>query len=647
MKILIVVESNAKAKKIQEFLKDQEEQYICIASYGHIEDLKKTEMSIDFENWTGIYEFTNLKAINNIKKLSKIVDIVMLASDPDYEGHFISHSITKILDKNMQRYRITFNEVTKSAILEAIKNKHRIDYNKVNSQITRRLSDRLFGYKLSPLLWNYFNINILSAGRVQSPVLACIVKNTNNVNNPNPEITYKIKGDFDNNLLNTLYEGDKEKIDNIVFNKLYNLTYNITDSIQKPPPPYITSTLQMDCSYTFGLSSKQTMDLLQKMYESGYITYHRTSSYSVSNQFKFQTAKYVLENYGEKYSNPNNYNFKQGAHECIRITNINKTSLTEDDIQNKIYKLVYKRSLASQLSYALYDQYNIELRYDKDIFKTTKKVLKFDGFLILDKKEISKETLKFPNKLKILKVYTEASVNKLTLYNDTTIIKLMETEGIGTPSTYATIVSSLFSKNYAEYCSNPKKQIKAKEYFKIKDGYTEEKEVELELYTKGNNKMIRNTDIGKEIVEYLNEVAPYIINPETTKIMEEQIELVAEGKVNYKKILDKFNKTIDESILNAPKRTVETEPKLIKTKYGKCILTPNKKYINYEGYLKQLDKKSLSKNDITFLVKLPIKYKEDQDLVVGKYGIYLKDGKNNIALKPTELKDIITTHKLK
>ena len=173
----------------------------------------------------------------------------------------------------------------------------------------------------------------------------------------------------------------------------------------------------MDCSYTFGLSSKQTMDILQKMYESGYITYHRTSSYSVSNQFKFQTAKYVLENYGEKYSNPNNYNFKPGAHECIRITNINKTSLTEDDIQNKIYKLIYKRSLASQLSYALYDQYNIELKYDKDIFKTTKKVLKFDGFLILDKKEISKETLKFPNKLKILKVYTEASVNKLTLYN--------------------------------------------------------------------------------------------------------------------------------------------------------------------------------------------------------------------------------------
>ena len=647
MKILIIVESNAKAKKIENFLKDQENQYICIASYGHIEDLKKSEMSIDFQNWTAIYEFTNLKVVNNIKKLSKTVDVTYIASDPDNEGSKIADSISKILDKNMQRYRITFNEVTKSAVLEGIKNKHKIDYNKVNCQITRRLSDRLFGYKLSPLLWEFFNINTLSAGRVQSPVLTCIVKNTNNVNNPNPEITYKIKGDFDNNLLNTLYEGNKEKLDNIVFNKLYNLTYNTTDSIQKPPPPYITSTLQMDCSYTFGLSSKQTMDLLQKMYESGYITYHRTSSYSVSNQFKFQAKKYVLENYGEKYSNPNNYNFKPGAHECIRITNINKTSLTEDDIQNKIYKLIYKRSLASQLSYALYDQYNIELKYDKDIFKTIKKVLKFDGFLILDKKEISKETLKFPNKLKILKVYTETSVNKLTLYNDTTIIKLMENEGIGTPSTYATIVSSLFSKNYVEYCSNPKKQIKAKEYFKIKDNEINEKEVELELYTKGNNKMIRNTEIGKEIVEYLNEVAPYIINPETTKIMEEQIELVAEGKVNYKKILDKFNKTIDESILNAPKRTIIEEPKIINTRYGKCILTSDKRYINYEGYLKQLNKKNLLKSDITFLVKLPIKYKDELKIVVGRYGIYLKDSKNNIALKPNELKDIITTYKLK
>ena len=289
--ILIVVESYKKALKIQNFLKDEADNYITAATFGHIEDLDPKSMSIDFDNWKPLYQFINLKVINNIKKLLKNVDVCYLSGDNDIEGHKICESVTKILNKNIQTYRVVFNEITKSAVLEGIKNKHQLNYNYVQAQITMRLSDRLFGYKLSPLLWNYFNINILSAGRVQSPVLACIVKNTNNVNNPNPEITYKIKGDFDNNLLNTLYEGDKEKIDNIVFNKLYNLTYNTTDSIQKPPPPYITSTLQMDCSYTFGLSSKQTMDLLQKMYESGYITYHRTSSYSVSNQFKFQTKE--------------------------------------------------------------------------------------------------------------------------------------------------------------------------------------------------------------------------------------------------------------------------------------------------------------------------------------------------------------------
>lgn len=656
-KILLIVESNAKAKKIEHFLKDQEEQYICIASYGHIEDLKKTEMSIDFDNWTGIYEYTNLKVVNNIKKLSKTVDIVMLASDPDFEGHFIAHSISKVLDKNITTYRIVFNEITKSAILKAIENKHQIDYNKVNCQITRRLSDRLFGYKLSKLLWSYFNVNTLSAGRVQSVVLAFIVKNTYNINNLNPttEITYKIKGDFDNNLINTIYEGDKETINNIIFTKLYNLTYNVTDSVQKPALPYITSTLQMDCNYNFKLTSIQTMNILQKLYESGDITYHRTSSYSISNQFKFQAKKYILEHYGEEYLNLNNYNFKPGAHECIRITNINKISLSTDSIENNIYKSIYKRTLASQLKPAIYDQYNITLQCENDIFKTTKKTLKFDGFLILDNKEIIKEPLTFPDKVKILKVYTEASVTKLTLYNDTTIIKLMESEGIGKPSTYATIVSSLFNKNYVEYCSNPKKQIKAIEYFKVKDGIINEKMIELDLYTKGNNKMIKSTKIGDNIVEYLNNIAPYIINPETTKLMEQQIDLVAEGKVDYKRILDSYNKTIDKSILNAPKNSKEPSYNLVKTKYGRCIITVDKKFINYEGYLKQLKKSKLSENDINFLLKIPIPYKDIQDdkdikddtnIVIGQYGIYLKDSRKNISLKPEELKNIITKYKL-
>ncbi len=657
MKILIIVESYKKAIKIQNFLKDEADNYITAATFGHIEDLDPKSMSIDFDNWKPLYQFTNLKVVNNIKKLSKTVDVCYLSGDNDIEGHKICESVTKILNKNIQTYRVVFNEITKSAVLEGIKNKHKLNYNYVQAQITMRLSDRLFGYKLSPLLWNYFNINTLSAGRVQSVVLAFIVKNTYNINNLNPttEITYKIKGDFDNNLINTIYEGDKETINNIIFTKLYNLTYNVTNALQKPALPYITSTLQMDCNYNFKLTSIQTMNILQKLYESGDITYHRTSSYSISNQFKFQAKKYILEHYGEEYLNLNNYNFKPGAHECIRITNINKTSLSTDSIENNIYKSIYKRTLASQLKPAIYDQYNITLQCENDIFKTTKKTLKFDGFLILDNKEIIKEPLTFPDKVKILKVYTEASVTKLALYNDTTIIKLMESEGIGKPSTYATIVSSLFNKNYVEYCSNPKKQIKAIEYFKVKDGIINEKIIELDLYTKGNNKMIKSTKIGDNIVEYLNNIAPYIINPETTKLMEQLIDLVAEGKVDYKRILDSYNKTIDKSILNAPKNSKEPSYNLVKTKYGRCIITVNKKFINYEGYLKQLKKSKLSENDINFLLKLPIPHKDIQDdkdikddtnIVIGQYGIYLKDSRKNISLKPEELKNIITKYKL-
>jgi len=645
MPVLIVVESMKKAIKIKKFLENEDINYICTASYGHIIDLKKTEMSINFDKWEGIYENTNTKAIKTIKDLSKGCEYVLLAADDDDEGHFIAKSVSDIIDKKIKKYRIIFHEITKSAILKAIENKHEIDMNRVKCQIGRRLADRIFGYKLSPLLWNYFNQNTLSVGRCQSPILAYIVKRTNEVNNPKPIITYKIKADFEHNLLNTLYDNETiNVIDNINFKKPYNVSFKITEAIQKPAPPYVTSSIQMDCSTILHLSSKQCMDILQKLYENGDITYHRTSSFTVSNLFKNQAKTYIINAYGEEYSKPNNYNFKEGAHECIRIVNINKFALDEDNIENKIYKLIWKRTVCSQLSPAVYDQYNITLQYKTDIFKTVKKLLKFPGFLIIDKKEVAKEPLTLPEKTKMIKLYTEAAVTKLTLYNDNTIIKQMEDSGIGRPSTFATIISTLFSKNYIEYCSNPIKKIKAIEYFKISDDEVKEKEIELDLYVKGNNKMISHTDIGKNIIQYLNEFAPYIINEETTKIMETQIDLVAEGVSDYKAMLNSFNKTIDKSVKDAPvnDNAVDT---LIKTKFGKCILTKDKRYINYEGYLTQLKKTKLTNKDIEFLVKLPIEY-NSKNIVIGRYGIYGKDDSKNTALTTVELKDIIKTYGL-
>ena len=637
MTVLIIVESNKKAQKITKFLSNEKTTYICTASYGHIIDLKKTEMSIDFSNWTGIYENINQKSINNIKELSKNCEYILLASDDDDEGHFIAKSISDIISNKIKKYRIIFREITKSAILNAIERKHDIDLNRVNCQIARRFADRIFGYKLSPLLWNNFNQNTLSAGRCQSPILAMIVKKTDEINNPVINQTNKIKADFVDNILNSIYVGNA-LIKDINIEDYYKISYDIKETLQNPPPPYITSSIQMDCSSILNIPSKKCMEMLQSLYEAGNITYHRTSSISVSNSFKKQAQEYIITNYGSEYSKPRNYIFGENtaAHECIRVTDIN---IKEVD-NNPVYKLIWKRSIASQFSSAIFDQYDIKLKNKDDIFIVTKKKLKFTGFLILDNKQIDKEVIDIPKKSKIKKLYSEASIEKLSLYNDTTIIKQMEKSGIGRPSTFATILNNLFNKGYITYGSNPVKKIKCLEYERNLDKVIE-KEISLDLYTKGNNKMILNTNIGKNIIKYLNEVATYIIQEETTKIMEKQIDLIGEGKTDYKNMLNHFNEEIDKSIEVARniKKAVEKN-KIIKTKYGKCILTIDGKYIGIDGFLNQFKKTNLNDKEIDFLISLPKKIENESYLYNGKYGLYIKKNNENISSSKDKLKEI-------
>ena len=637
MTVLIIVESNKKAQKITKFLSNEKTTYICTASYGHIIDLKKTEMSIDFSNWTGIYENINQKSINNIKELSKNCEYILLASDDDDEGHFIAKSISDIISNKIKKYRIIFREITKSAILNAIERKHDIDLNRVNCQIARRFADRIFGYKLSPLLWNNFNQNTLSAGRCQSPILAMIVKKTDEINNPVINQTNKIKADFVDNILNSIYIGNS-LIKDINIEDYYKISYDIKETLQNPPPPYITSSIHMDCSSILNIPSKKCMEMLQSLYEAGNITYHRTSSISVSNSFKKQAQEYIITNYGSEYSKPRNYIFGENtaAHECIRVTDIN---IKEVD-NNPVYKLIWKRSIASQFSSAIFDQYDIKLKNKDDIFIVTKKKLKFTGFLILDNKQIDKEVIDIPKKSKIKKLYSEASIEKLSLYNDTTIIKQMEKSGIGRPSTFATILNNLFNKGYITYGSNPVKKIKCLEYERNLDKVIE-KEISLDLYTKGNNKMILNTNIGKNIIKYLNEVATYIIQEETTKIMEKQIDLIGEGKTDYKNMLNHFNEEIDKSIEVARniKKAVEKN-KVIKTKYGKCILTLDGKYIGIDGFLNQFKKTNLNDKEIDFLISLPKKIENESYLYNGKYGLYIKKNNENISLSKDKLKEI-------
>ena len=632
--ILIVVESLAKSKKINKFLENEDEKYIVCGSFGHIENLPKNRLGVDKINWIPEYEITNKKIANDIKNKSKDCKYVLLAGDSDLEGDQICKSISDLIDKNIPRYRIIFHEITKNAILKAINDKHDLNLDRVKAQNTRRMLDRIVGYGLSPTLWNHFNINTLSAGRVQSCLLSIIINKSQEVYNPIEKINYSIKADFKDELINTNYINKKlyDLSNDKILNKIdilseYKIEYKIKDSIQNPAPPYTTSQIQIDIANLFNINSKKTMDILQKLYESSYITYHRTNSTCVSFLFKNLCNKYIIENYGDIYSKPRSYGISdKNPHEAIRVVDIKRVNIDKDDLSNKIYNLIWKRSIKSQMSSAIYDQYDILIHNDIDYFETIKKKLKFIGFLIIDNKEIDKTIFNIPKITKILKIKTNLTIDKLTLYNDSTIIKIMQDINIGTPATYASTITNLFDKGYIEYTTNPSKQINLIEYYKNANNpdIISKKNVILDLYTKGNNKMIHNTDIGNNVIQYLNTISPYILNKETTQKIEEKLELISNGQYNNKELLNEFNFELNKSIEKSNQiKPINNINRIIDTKYGKSILTTDKKYINIEGYLKQFNKKDITEKEIDFLINLPIQCNE-QNIINGKFGLYLQ-----------------------
>lgn len=632
--ILIIVESLAKSNKINKFLEKEDKKYIVCSSFGHIENLPKKDLGIDKINWIPKYEITNHKIANEIKKKSKDCEYVLLAGDSDLEGDQICKSISDLIDKNIPRYRIVFHEITKNAILKAINEKHDLNLDRVKAQNTRRMLDRIVGYGLSPTLWNHFNINNLSAGRVQSCLLSIIINKSEEVYKGKEKINYSIKADFKDDLINTNYinKNNYDLSNDKILNKIdilseYKVEYKIKESIQNPQPPYTTSQIQIDISNQFNINSKKIMDILQKLYELSYITYHRTNSTCVSNMFILNCKKYIIENYGEIYSKPRKYGISENnPHEAIRVVDISKINIDKDDLSNKIYNLIWKRTIKSQMSSAIYDEYNILINNNIDYFETIKKKLKFIGFLIIENKEIDKNVLNIPIKTKILKISTNITIDKLTLFNNSTIIKTMQDINIGTPATYATTITNLFDKGYIEYTKNPSKEINVIEYYKKYNNPNiifNQKKI-LELYTKGNNKMIHNTEIGKNVIEYLNIISPYILNKETTKNIEEKLELISIGKYNYKDLLNLFNLKLDKSIEESKKiKVIDDKNKIINTKYGKCILTINKKYINIEGYLKQFNKKEITNKEIDFLISLPLEC-NGKNIINGKFGLYLQ-----------------------
>jgi DNA topoisomerase-1 len=691
MKSLIIVESFTKTKTIKKYLGDSD--VIVTFSGGHIYNLPKDTLGFDTNTWNISYVPTNPSIIKNIKELAKNADIIYLAADPDLEGEAIAYSLKKCLGniiKDKICHRITFNEITKNAVVNAIDNPRRIDMDKVNAQETRRIVDRLIGYKVSPVLWSKFNKNYLSAGRVQiAGLIICINQRTRIINKeiiPFWTIDCKFSINKDLVILGTInvYADDKNKLveykikdintvkeilNNLCINTKYNISYEEKIRNVSPPPPYTTTTLQQDAYNKCRFNSKTTMKLAQDLYEHGHITYMRTDSTIIGEDAKKMILSYIKETYDTpslSFAKYRTYKTKvvnaQEAHEAVRITNPKCKKISfEGSTKNheELYELIWNRTVASLMTDAMYIDIYIKFNSDKSdlheyIFCSTKSFLKELGYTVLYNNKLENQDdflniIKNNNYIAITKEYSSQGTidNIPSLYNEVQLIKELEKEGIGRPSTYSSIIDKLLGKKYVEIGTNPQQEYEIECFKKKKELIISTKKINLGGKQKD---LLVPTDLGLEVIKYIYEIFPYLCDLKFTSKMEDELDKIINAKMNKEIILNelygKINHSIETANLdafsanggmqnNSENTNKEKKTGIITTRYGICYYNKElDKYTNIEPYLKwkKKGKDELTEEDIKFISSLPkpIEYLgKKYDLHLGKYGIYLKDNKNN------------------
>ena len=572
-KTLIIVESPAKSKTIEKYLGKG---YIVKASFGHVRDLPQKELGVDIENNfkpTYVISEGKNKVVRQLQTLAKSADKILLASDPDREGEAIAWHLYQLLKRHCKNIeRIQFNEITKKAISQAVSNPHDIDYKMVDSQQARRILDRIVGYQLSPWL-NQVLSGRLSAGRVQSVALKIICDRENEIKVFKPEEYWKIYVNltpqekpfpFDAELIEKnkkkIHISNKQEADKIL-KDLEGKDYVVKDvekkqRIRKPNPPFTTSTLQQEASKKLKWGSDRTMKVAQQLYEGieledgqhGLITYMRTDSTRINPDFQRETLDFILNRWGVKYrpSSPNIYKSKndaQDAHEAIRPTMIGKEpDLIKKYLTNEqflLYKLIWERYIASQMTSAIYDTITVFVSADDYVFKANGSSLNFDGFMVLYQEEIDEDNTESNDKeinlpqliknqlLKLIKIKpTQKFTTPPPRFTEATLIKELERLGIGRPSTYATTISTLKNRDYV---------------------YVEK------------SRFIP-TERGSEVTTLLVNYFPDVINVAFTANMEEQLDLIAEGKIDWVDTLNDFYDPFSEA-LNKAKKEVKTMDK--------------------------------------------------------------------------------------
>jgi DNA topoisomerase-1 len=683
MKRLVIVESFTKTNTIKKYLNDKN--VIVTYSSGHIYNLPKDKLGFDTTTWALDYIKTNPKVISNIRECVVKSDIIYIATDPDLEGETIAYNIKdSIADliKNKKCYRISFNEITETAVKMAISNPREIDLNIVNAQETRRIVDRMIGYKVSPILWSKFNKNYLSSGRVQNAALIMCINQRNKILNSEILQRWNIeckfifdKKDKKSSLIGSLINHDnidtveiaKSIMEKLKTNAKYYIKYDVKNHTVSPPPPYTTTSMQQDCYNKYKWNAKITMKYAQDLYENGLISYIRTDSVIISNDAKNIIINYIKNTYGAgegKYAKYRSFKSKinnaQEAHEAIRITNPNiiycngTGSLSAN--HDKLYDMIRKRTLASLMSDAIYTDIVMlmtsSLSENKEyLFKSTRSFMTFEGFKIVygEKTEDYEDFTKMLGNNPLCYSYEYKSNgfidNIPSLYNEVQLIKQLEKEGIGRPSTYASIIDKLLEKKYVEIGKNPQQEYNITSFIKKNksdDIITETKKINLG----GNSKdLLIPTELGINVIEYIFDVMPYLCDLKFTSKMEDDLDDIINMKNNKKNILDDIYSKISKSLQSLPpapdtaeaggqKNKQEYKDGFITTRYGPCYYNKSSNsYTNIDSYLKWKKKAfdDLNDTDLAFISSLPkavIHSGKPFKLHIGRYGLYLKDDNN-------------------
>ena len=584
-KNLVIVESPAKAKTIEKYLGSD---FKVVSSYGHISDLPSNELGVDVDqNFKPKYIISKDKkdVVRDLKKKAKFADYTWLASDEDREGEAIAWHLFENLDLDINKTkRIVFREITKNAILNAIENPREINYNLVNAQQARRVIDRLVGFKISPILWRKVKGG-LSAGRVQSVAVRLLVDREKEINDFEPTSSFKVtavfqsaNGDKCNASLSKVYDTNNDVRD--LLNKSIDAIFSVADINKKPfkkspSPPFTTSTLQQEASRKLGFSVGRTMTTAQKLYESGHITYMRTDSVNLSNDAVSSAKKVIAKNYGDNYSFSRAFSNKnkgaQEAHEAVRPTNFERFEVDSDSDQSRLYKLIWQRSIASQMSEALLERTIFKITTDKyeSHFTAKGEVVKFDGFLKVyntaseniqdDEKNDLIPDFKLGEDLNNLKIVATQKFSKPPFrFSEAALVKKMEELGIGRPSTYAPTITTIQNRKYvSKGVFEGDKRIFSE--LTLENEEIHEKQLK-ELTGSDKGKLVP-TEVGIIVTDFLVNNFKNILDFNFTARVEKDFDSIANGSKNWTKMLDQFYSTfqpnVDDVKENAARETGE------------------------------------------------------------------------------------------